>query len=631
MYIQIKFYTFLLLLSYTNLLFSQPIGAPFTSSHTIDIDKNADNYLVDAIPSLDGSSLLMVGYSNTNREEGEEVFVVKMKHDGQIVLKEIIGERGSDRGVSIAEDNYNRIIIAGNSKGEMNRPWLILMDSNGDILWKKDLEKPYSTSNAVVKKVFFDKKNNEILCFGIKHNALWVKRVSIKGQHLNGPHLIKEKKIRDLKIVEKQKLSVLYSDGHYFIYCVAQYGEDNTKRPLIVKLNAKGKFVDHVSLSDIHIEAVGGMVDLGSYFGLVGTTFSENITPAEDIYFIKIHKNLNKDNFLFKKINFHDSYYTHSSDIGIDLLPISEEEILVVGNTFSHKRGAQKESILLTLIDEHGIAIDEKPIIIGKSFVEQAEKMILMPDNTIWIVGQQEVKYKRKLNYQVFAGLIEQAPKSNQPIDLNFFKSSMELSFEQTKDNVNNKQAGYFLVHLENRTQFEIAGLKIVATAESDLINFINTQTAIPSLAPGEALAISVPFELSRIARQNSTQAVKLEIIDEKGALLDSLEQDISIERMAAPDLVLAGHEVQSPVSTTIVKGELLELTLSILNKGDKRAENIAVQLQTPTQVSTVESTTNKCYYCGGNYQSRKIGFSYSRIKCFAQRFGRSYFRNYLE
>lgn len=305
MYTQIKIYFFLVLLTYTNLAFSQSLGAPFTSFYNVDINDKANNYLLDAIPSLDGSSVLMVGYSKTNTEVGEQAFVVKMKRDGQIVFKKLIGKIGDKQGVSIAEDNYNRIIIAGNTKEKINKPWLKLIDQEGNILNDDlNLDTRFSTSKAIVQKIFFDKKRKEILCFGIKNRALWIERIDIETEKSLGTNTIKNKKIVDLKIVENQKLSILYSEEHYFIYCAAQYGEDDTKRSLIIKVDKQGAFVDHVSLSDIHVEAVGNIVDFGKYFGLVGTTALEDITPAEDIYFLKIKKDLNKDDYFLKKLLF---------------------------------------------------------------------------------------------------------------------------------------------------------------------------------------------------------------------------------------------------------------------------------------------------------------------------------------
>ena len=510
---------------------------PLFSDVYYPIDRKYDNHLLDAIPASNGDLLMVV--SKTIAADNKNVFIHRIDKNGVLVAEQKLGKLENYQVASLTEDYLGNIILVGNTEGDKGKdstPWLLRCDRRGGIIEeKKDIRgEVISDTEAIVKQVHFNKKTGKIICFVIRNGLLWVQKYKIDGTWIpNDNEHVSDGDITDLTILPQHNFKVLLVKENYFIYCTAKRPPD-IKNPLLIKLDSDGNYVEHVPFQDYHIDGTGGITVLSNgAIGMIGTIHRDNYkdncknnfkrNTKENIFYLSVKENLETKTDCLKSIIFYKK--SSDADKGIDIVAIDAKTTWLVGNTTSHKRGAQKESLVLFTINKEGTPQKAEPFFWGGNLTEQVKKMILMPDNTIWVVGNQDYLKGLKVKSNLFIGVIRPSKKKSVAINPNAFEITTEMVLDLSSNRLRNQKEGYMKVKLDNKSNLELTGLKIKVTTNKHNLatTFFDKELVVPKIFPGSATYMSIPFEWTDEVQQDMKQAITITVVDANGQLIKTV------------------------------------------------------------------------------------------------------------
>jgi hypothetical protein len=107
---------------------------------------------IESIVRLNDGSIVGTGATNSRNIDaignrgGTDLFIFRLSSSGQILWKKVLGGSGTDKSDSVIQSSDGNIIVSGDSNstdGDVGAPpvtgprWIIKMDINGNIIWKK--------------------------------------------------------------------------------------------------------------------------------------------------------------------------------------------------------------------------------------------------------------------------------------------------------------------------------------------------------------------------------------------------------------------------------------------------------------------------------------------------------------
>ena len=268
------------------------------------------------------------------------------------------GEDGSDAYYRTAFDNEGNIYAAGymdSTAGMMDAAFLIKYSTNGDIIWSKTIDVPYSASKAEYNDRFtdvdVDSENNVIVVgsrsgtftsyyLGSYHNAVWVQKYSPDGETILWEKIWHERSSSAWQgaygVFVDQNDSIYVTGNSFEVWGGAEH------KWVTLKYDKNGNLVlgpiSHNSLNSYHLPDIARDVVADSN----GDIFVVGYVGISPVTSVSADKNTDMRIIKFSGVNgailWSDTYSgsTNRIEYGLGLTLDPDENVLAVGLTNSH-------------------------------------------------------------------------------------------------------------------------------------------------------------------------------------------------------------------------------------------------------------------------------------------------------
>ena len=196
----------------------------------IKLGKN-NNYILSGIKTKNGD-FLFIGYSKSNNDEWNQIYVVKTNHDLDVIWENSYGVLNTDsKGYSIIELNEQEYWLLGHTKTSKNGALILKIDGNGNEKWFSYLPK-LKCNFANNMTVLNDK---EFILSGQNSNQLFASKINNKGKILWQYNYFNDKKYHRAYDIKKT------GDGGIIIVGNSTKTKDYSYDILLIKLSKNGQ------------------------------------------------------------------------------------------------------------------------------------------------------------------------------------------------------------------------------------------------------------------------------------------------------------------------------------------------------------------------------------------------------
>ena len=482
--------TILFFISFSNLLLAQKDIPGLDWKKTFGGEKSEVAH--DVISTLDGN-IVIVGETTSPPAQKKDGYWLLLDPSGKKISEKIFGSEEDDQLHSVIQTYDGNFVMAGYSKDTLGNGekdgWLLKMDIEGNILWKKllgeskddEFESVRETPDGglVVVGYFNHRKNQE---------DMWIYRAHADGDK------IWQKSFGD-KGFDKAKDLVLTPDGGYAIAGITSKGKGSRNIWLFI-LDKEGQPEYHHFFGTRqweNIESITATQDGGyALVGVAKTNLKNKGNGLKDMWLIKT-------DFDGEEL-WQQTYGGSGNEYAYGITETIDGGFILVGYTFSHVMGANTSKAMILKTDQKGQVVWQQDPPFGGRANDKLHAVVEMQDGGIVMVGTTRSKKEKAKKNDVWAMRMHADFYVNKRKASKLVIQKIELKEEDGNKILEEGENAFILVEVKNEGADDVF--------DADLILDEITSTKNISFEPY--------FKVGNIAA-GQTKAYKIPVIGEEG------------------------------------------------------------------------------------------------------------------
>jgi Caspase domain len=521
------------------------------------------------IKNLEGN-LVFVGTADKKSRDISFVIADTAGH----ILKDtiIVGGDKSDEANAVCNTRDGGYLIAGYTRspklhyiGESDG-WIVKTDFNGKPLWEALIG---TTGEDVFTSVTEDGKGNFYLT-GYSNNALWVVKLSVKGEKLWEKRLVG---------MARRGRSIAYSQRTGLAVVGGFETEGRSENLFITGFDGQGNLVFDKKYPNAAAEKLLEMPN-GNWL-IAGRQYSRK--TYQDMLMLQT----DSVGTMLKSHTFGGSWDDGAEGFAFD--PISGT-VCLAGFTYSHVRNAHKSQLWLVKTDLNGNELWQKRAYFGGKENDEAQDLLLSAEGKLFALGSTGIGGKPWL---ISFGTI---------IDYKDAKNINGLSIEQgavsavdtTKTVFEQTDRGFYEFTLTNNSTLPISPLvaTVLPTTKTAQGLWVLPKIDIGQMLAGESRRITIPLSIGdTVTTDTSYFEVKFFVKNiEIGNPLAFNVVTKAAQRAQLKILessFLTDTDFDSELNGMSPKSKKLTLNLTIKNKGTVKAEQTKAHFICPANIKT--------------------------------------------
>lgn len=541
-----RLYLFFLLLLITQTAFSQQLNGFTGKSGTIQ----------EMIENGVGE-IVAIGTTTSSVKKDKDIYFAIINKKGEKRLEKNIGRKGDEEGVSLLQGFDGTYFLIGyTTRQKQKKGWIINVDRNGKVLWDKivttlgesQLRDIVQMEDGTLWAV--GEQNQQLSLFHFKENGETIQTISITGINGTATSLIKLEN-GNLIISGQEKLG---KERQVFLLEATLTGEIIWKQTFPK---------EEIMISEDCIQTYDG--------GFVLVGFTKPIRDKQAIV-----KTNSKGAILWAQTFGGETYGENATAV----IQMPNGDLMVVGKTTFHKKGAKKSDFWLHWLgEEEGQPIWEEPKNFGAGYNDEAHSVLLLRDGTIRLGGFKG-GFKGKQTWIVpFMPTISEKIAQNATLKVEY------IALREPNNNhyIDAGENGYIHYRLTNISSVDAVNIEGKITLIHKEKGFSTaTKVHINRIPAGQSKLVGIPLSATESVRSGMNNiSVEFKAANSQEPIfltdwVESLKKPTpQIEFALAPLLSDSSHYFETPT----------KLVLKLKNIGDAVAENFTLQIKFPNRL----------------------------------------------
>jgi len=533
------------------------------------------------ITETEDGGILAIGTNTINKKTSMVLSKSSSKGKPLFTYQSQVNKLEKEHGIFATEVDTALLLATGFTQPNrkhlnpiQNKVWLNFHQSNGQLIKRKILKK--SSLNLTLEDA--TKSTQELIYVGIENDDLWFLITDLKGNKIHQQNRYRTSS----KDIIFKTAKILVEQDKIYVYGIAELlGGINPRirskkksktAPYLLQLNKNGVLEHRILFSDLQVVKGGGIVFKNNHLYLTGTLRQKQ---KDHFFFIRIPKNFDKSLMVLSindKIGFSE---------GIDLLPLQNNNFLIVGNGSKHKKGSRSLNITINKIDQFGYVQWESPWIYEGKGKQEVQQIIQKKDRSIWVCGSKNNGNKLKADMDFTFLNIGQ-----QTLLLNDDKSILINRLTQ-KDNLLIKPREEIKLdyELNNKSHKNYAKLQIEVTCKDCPQKLIlPTIKTIPILSKQNKIKHQISIKANRIKEEQTNEITvrfftkNRQLLYEENILITSTNISHTPFEVSNTHLILSASENQSELQA--------QLVVELKNNSRKFSRNVHLRFDESTDIT---------------------------------------------
>lgn len=510
--------------------------------------------------------IVIVGVTKSKAFRGEDVLIRIVDQNGKTLVKQNIGGRKDDRAYDVIEAADGGFIIGGYTGNQWaksigkNDAWLLKVDENANLLWDTIIG---SESNDQVNALLATEMG-AFVAAGNRGDTVFVAEFDPLGNQiwmsdvLNAANLV----------------SLEYTETGYIVSGNTQQGGE--ARVYIAELNKLGEVLwvefpeelQNIHAGDLTQRQNGNLLFVGT---------AETKKQRKDIYVAEM-----TDRAVFASGSYYGGY---GNENAMGVLAVNDGTTFISGYTNSHTRGARRNNMWLTRLDQNLEQSWRKHAFYGGSGNDEGRNLTELRNGDILATGFSVSK--GEVNQDAWAIRIKGSYVRPNLMLMATKMSEVTTWDENSNDTLDANERNFISLDITNLNQIDATNLKLRVVKRRAVPGLeVPDFVYLDRIKKGETITASIPVVANDEIHSGYNELNIQLLSPADSVVLETTHSFVSKER-PRPQLEIIAHKFITN-ENIVDRQDTIELQLTIKNTGTAPAKTVGARFFVPYKIDAI-------------------------------------------